>query len=57
MSGWNRKDVTSFWEVSGISVKMNGLGPVTSQSIAPGTPVSKESELEVTFGSGEDTNE
>ncbi len=57
MSGWSRKDVTSFWEVSGISVKMDGLGPVTSQSIAPGTPVSKESELEVTFGSGENTNE
>lgn len=57
MSGWSRKDVTSFWEVSGISVRMDGLGTVTAQSIAPGTPISKESELEVTFGSGDDTNE
>ena len=47
MSGWTRKDVTSFWELTGIDVKMDGLGRVIEQSIPPGIYVSEHDSLEL----------
>lgn len=37
MTGWSRKDVNAFWELTGIGVDMEGYGYVVSQSIPKGT--------------------
>ena len=47
MMGWTRKEVSGFWKASGLPVKMDGYGKVTSQNIPPGTLVNKQTAIEV----------
>lgn len=49
MSGWSRKDVSRFWELTGIGIIMDGYGTVSEQSIAAGEPIDKFSEIKVTL--------
>lgn len=50
MSGWTRKDVASLWAVTGFAFELNGEGTVTSQSVSPGTVVTKGTTIQVEFG-------
>lgn len=47
MIGWSRKDVSAFWNLTGIAVDMDGLGKVTSQDIAEGSVITSESVIKV----------
>ena len=47
MKGWSRKDVTAFWQLTGIEVVMNGSGYVSEQNIAPQTDLTSASRIEV----------
>ncbi len=47
MTGWTRKDIAGFWDVSGSGFKISGYGKVVSQSIPPDTYVNRDSEIEV----------
>ncbi len=47
MSGWTRKDVNAFSELTGIAITMEGNGKVSSQSVKKGTTISAESEISV----------
>ncbi len=47
MTGWTRKDVTALWSVTEFGFKLTGQGRVTSQSIPPGTAVTRGTEIEV----------
>jgi len=49
MKGWSRKDVTAFWNLTGISIQINGSGYVTSQSVAAGTIIDKSMTIEITL--------
>ena len=49
MTGWTRKDVTALWSVTEFGVRMSGEGRVTSQSIPPGTMVTRGTDIEVIF--------
>jgi penicillin-binding protein 2B len=50
MTGWTRKDVSSLWAVTGYAFELSGEGTVTSQSISPGTVVTKGTTIQVEFG-------
>ncbi len=50
LTGWTRKDVSSLWAVSGFAFELSGEGTVTSQSIPPGTVVTKGTTIQVEFG-------
>ena len=56
ISGWSRKEVTELWSLTDVAFTLNGYGIVTSQSIAPGEMVYKDSVIEVTFGDIADPN-
>ena len=45
--GWTRKDLTAFWQLTGISIQSDGYGKVTWQNIEPGTPLSPDMTIEV----------
>ena len=47
MIGWSRKEVTAFWELTGIQVTLEGSGYVTSQSVPMGEPVTQETRITV----------
>lgn len=47
MTGWTRKDVIGFWDISGSGLKIDGYGKVVSQSISPGTYINRDSEIEI----------
>ena len=47
MTGWSRKDVTAFWDITGLSVKIEGDGKVVSQNIPAGTTINKDDNVEV----------
>jgi penicillin-binding protein 2B len=47
MTGWSRKDVTTFWLLSNKAVFIEGSGLVSSQNIEPGTILTDQSELSV----------
>ncbi len=47
MTGWSRKDVTTFWLLSNRAVVIEGSGLVSSQNIEAGTILTDESELSV----------
>lgn len=49
MSGWTRKDLTVFWQLTGISIKTSGYGKVTSQNVKEGTTISSDTKIEVTL--------
>ena len=48
MTGWTRKDITAFWELTGIQIQTDGYGVVTSQSVEPETPISTDTAISVT---------
>ncbi len=50
LTGWTRKDVSSLWAVTGFGFELSGDGTVTSQSVAPGTVVTKGTTIQVEFG-------
>lgn len=50
LTGWTRKDVASLWAVTGFAFELDGEGVVTSQSISPGTVVTKGTTIQVEFG-------
>ena len=47
MKGWSRKEVTAFWELTGIEITLDGSGYVTEQSIDPGENIGTGSEIYV----------
>ncbi len=47
MTGWSRKDVTTFWLLSNKAVFIEGSGLVSSQNIAAGTVLTDQSEISV----------
>ena len=49
MKGWTRKDVAALWAVSGFGFQLAGEGKVVSQSVPPGTAVTKGNDIKVVF--------
>lgn len=49
MTGWTRKDVAGLWSASGFGFQLSGTGKVVSQSVPPGTQVTKGTEIRVVF--------
>ena len=49
MNGWTRKELTGFWSITQIGIRMNGFGTVVTQNISPGTSITQETEIEVTL--------
>lgn len=49
MTSWTRKDITAFWELTGIQIQTDGYGVVTSQSVEPETPISTDTAISVTM--------
>ncbi len=47
MIGWSRKEVTAFWNLTGISCQLNGYGYVSSQNIEAGTVIDKSITIEL----------
>lgn len=45
MVGWTKKEVTAFWQLTGIPVAMDGLGVVMEQNIAQGELLSRDVEI------------
>ena len=50
LTGWTRKDVSSLWAVTGFGFELSGDGTVKSQSVAPGTVLTKGTTIQVEFG-------
>ncbi|MBQ6334338.1 MAG: penicillin-binding protein [Erysipelotrichaceae bacterium] len=48
-TGWTRKDVINYWNLSKLSIKMDGYGVAYEQSIAPGSGIDASSELTIRF--------
>lgn len=47
MIGWTKKDVTAFWEMTGIAISMKGSGSVVKQSIQVNQSIDSKSNIEV----------
>ncbi|MCF0110594.1 MAG: PASTA domain-containing protein [Erysipelotrichaceae bacterium] len=47
MTGWSRKDVNQFWEITGIGVTIEGAGYVVEQSIPKGTTLENTDTIRV----------
>lgn len=47
MIGWTRKDITAFWQLTGISISADGYGRVKWQSIEADTPIQDDTVIEV----------
>ena len=47
MTGWTRKDLTAFWQLTGISIETTGYGKVKSQNIETGQTLSTDTEIQV----------
>lgn len=47
MSGWTRKDVKLFAQLSGISIEINGTGSLVTQNVAEGTIINNDSKISV----------
>lgn len=47
MTGWNRKEVKAFSQLTGIKININGTGYVKQQNIAKGEIIDSSSEIEV----------
>lgn len=47
MSGWTRKDVKLFAQLSGISIEINGTGSLVTQNVAEGTIINSDSKISV----------
>ena len=50
-TGWTRKEVSSYWKISGVSITLNGYGIAYEQSLSPGTSVTAEDNVVVNFES------
>ena len=46
-TGWTRKEIISYWNLSGIGFEINGSGIVCEQSISPGTTVNTNTTISV----------
>ena len=49
MQGWTRKDINTFWQLSGISIQADGNGKVVFQNIEPGEEISAKSDIKLTL--------
>ncbi|MBR0137925.1 MAG: PASTA domain-containing protein, partial [Erysipelotrichaceae bacterium] len=49
MNGWSRKDVTAFWDLTGIAIEIDGFGYVCSQNIPPGQLIDANTEIKVSL--------
>ena len=49
MTGWTRKDITAFWDLTGIQIQTDGYGTVTAQSVAPNTPIDTSAQITVSM--------
>ncbi|MEG2506336.1 MAG: penicillin-binding transpeptidase domain-containing protein [Longicatena sp.] len=47
MSGWTKKDITAFWDMTNIEVQMSGTGSVTSQDIPKDKPINTDTIIKV----------
>ena len=47
MTGWTRKDLTAFWQLTGISIQTDGYGKVVSQNQNVGNTITKDTVIEV----------
>lgn len=47
MTGWTRKDLTAFWQLTGISMETSGFGKVKSQNIEAGKTLPADSNIQV----------
>ncbi|MEG0841048.1 MAG: penicillin-binding transpeptidase domain-containing protein [Erysipelotrichaceae bacterium] len=47
MTDWTRKDVATFWDMSGISINISGSGRVSEQNVPPGTLINKDTDIKV----------
>ncbi len=47
MIGWTRKDITAFWQLTGIAISADGYGRVNWQSIEAQTPLQDDTVIEV----------
>lgn len=47
MTGWSRKEVTAFWDLTGIAVEIDGFGYVWQQNINPGELIGREMQIKV----------
>lgn len=52
--GWTLKDLTAFWQLTGLPLQWDGNGKVTWQSVEPGTPLQSDTQIEVKL---EDSNQ
>ena len=48
-SGWTRKDVINYWNLSKLPIKMDGYGVAYEQSVAPGSSISANQEITIRF--------
>lgn len=48
-TNWTRKELISYWNISGIAFNFSGFGVVSDQSISPGTIVTSKDEVNITF--------
>ena len=48
-SGWTRKDVIDYWNLSGLSIRMEGYGVAYEQSLAPGSSIDPSVEFTIKF--------
>lgn len=47
MLGWSRKEAEAFASLTGVEIKMNGLGSIYAQSITKGTELKQGTEIEL----------
>ncbi len=45
MTGWSRKEITAFWDLTGIEITIEGSGFVTSQNIKSGEKIDTQSQI------------
>ncbi len=48
-TGWTRREVIDFWNLSHVSIKMDGFGVAYEQSLAPGTVLQSGDEIVIRF--------
>ena len=48
-TGWTRREVIDFWNLSHVSIKMDGFGIAYEQSMAPGTVIQSGDEIVIRF--------
>lgn len=49
MEGWSFKEVVNYWTLSGVGVEMVGSGFVVEQSVEPGTILTSDTTVTITF--------